>query len=65
MGPHHALHYAVSSPGRHYYHRVFFFLYLILMEFIFFSPWRDRNFHAGNTVDPDHALHFVASDLGL
>ena len=38
MGPHHALHYAVSSPGRHYYHRVFFFLYLILMEFIFFLP---------------------------
>ena len=25
MGPHHALHYAVSSPGSHYYHRVFFF----------------------------------------
>ena len=33
MGPHHALHYAVSSPGRHYYHRVFFCLYLLLMEF--------------------------------
>ena len=26
MGPHHALHYAVSSPGRHYYHSVFLFI---------------------------------------
>ena len=64
MGPRHALHYGVSSPGRHYYHRVFFFLYLLLME-VFFSRRRDGSIHAGNTVDPDHALHFVASDLGM
>ena len=40
MGPHHALHHAVSSPGRHYYHRVFFFL----MEFIFFLPGEMETF---------------------
>ena len=65
MGPHHALHYAVSSPGRHYYHRMFFFFISDSDGVYFISPWRDGNFHAGNTVDPDHTLHFVASDLGL
>ena len=64
VGPDHALHYVVSNPGRHYYHGVFFILYLLLMEFLF-SCWKDGSFLAGNTVDADNALHFVASDLGL
>ena len=41
------------------------FSFYICFWWSFFSRWRDGSFHAGNTVDPDHALHFVASDLDL
>ena len=37
MGPDHALHYAVSSPGRHCYHGFFFILCLLLMESCFLA----------------------------
>ena len=64
MRPDHALHCAVSSPGRHYYHWVFFY-FVSASDGVFFSRWRDGSFHNGNIRDPDYSLHFVASDLGL
>ena len=41
-----------------------FFLFISASDGAFFLAG-DGSFHAGNTVDPDHALHFVLSDLGL
>ena len=44
MGPHYALHYAVSSPGRHYYHRVFFFFISDFDGDYFFLPGEMETF---------------------